>query len=177
MFPPSTGSAQGETIAEPFQSNHHMDDISFAAWPFLIPIVAIIGAFTTAIIATLSRARVRELEIRERIAMIEKGLVPPPEVDPHGFDKAMDRYDRYDRYSVRAPRRHRSAGVTLMGVGFGLMVLIAFAGESPSSALGVGGFLVVIGFAFFLNSLFDRHDPPPMAAAPRPGPVESRRQD
>jgi len=51
------------------------------------PIVAIIGAFTTAIVATLSRARVRELEIRERIAMIEKGLVPPPEVDPHGFDR------------------------------------------------------------------------------------------
>ena len=32
--------------------------------------------------------------------MIERGLVPPPEVDPHGFDRAMD---RYDRYSVRAP--------------------------------------------------------------------------
>jgi hypothetical protein len=152
-----------------------MDDFPFMAWPFLIPIIAIVGAFTTAIVATLSRARVRELEIRERIAMIEKGLVPPPEVDPHGFDRAMD---RYDRYSVRAgaPRRHRSAGVTLMGVGFGLMVLIAFAGESPSSALGVGGFLVVIGLAFFLNSLFDRNDPP-MPAGPRPGPVEPRRQD
>jgi hypothetical protein len=152
-----------------------MDDFPYLS-PFLIPIVAIIGAFTTAIVATLSRARVRELEIRERIAMIEKGLVPPPEVDPHGFDKAMD---RYDRYSVRAPRRHRSAGVTLMGVGFGLMVLIAFAGESPSSALGVGGFLVVIGLAFFLNSLFDsRSELPPLPPLPtRPGPVEPRRQD
>jgi len=151
-----------------------MDDFPYMAWPFLIPIIAIVGAFTTAIIATLSRARVRELEIRERIAMIEKGLVPPPEVDPHGFDKAMD---RYDRYRVRAPRRHRSAGVTLMGVGFGLMVLIAFAGESPSSALGVGGFLVVIGFAFFLNSLFDNRYDPPMPTSPRSGPVEPRRQD
>jgi hypothetical protein len=154
-----------------------MDDLPFMAWPFLIPIIAIVGAFTTAIVATLSRARVRELEIRERIAMIEKGLVPPPEVDPHGFDKAMDRYDRYDRYSVRAPRRHRSAGVTLMGVGFGLMVLIAFAGESPSSAVGVGGFLVVIGLAFFLNSLFDNRQEPPMPSAGRQGPVEPRRQD
>jgi hypothetical protein len=150
-----------------------MGDFPYLAWPFLIPIIAIVGAFTTAIVATLSRARVRELEIRERIAMIEKGLVPPPEVDPHGFDRAMD---RYDRYSVRAPRRHRSAGVTLMGVGFGLMVLITFAGESPSSAVGVGGFLVVIGLAFFLNSLFDRNDPQ-MPAGPRPGPVEPRRQD
>jgi hypothetical protein len=56
------------------------------------------------------------------------------------------------------------------------MVLIAFAGESPSSAVGVGGFLVVIGLAFFLNSLFDRSDPP-MPSGPRPGPVEPRRQD
>ncbi len=163
-----------------------MDDISFAAWPFLIPIVFFIGAFATAIIAMLLRSRVRELEIRERIAMIEKGLVPPPEVDPRGFDTAMDRYDRIRLLRAanrRSPRRHRSAGVTLMGVGFGLMVLIAFAGESPSSAIGVGGFLVVIGFAFFLNSLFDHPDEPITGTEPgRPaGPIvsggEPRRQD
>src|SRR3989442_9202492 len=140
----------------------------------LIPIVAIVGGITVAITSLMAKTRVRELEIRERIAMIEKGLVPPPEVDPHGFDKAMD---RYDRYSVRAPRRHRSAGVTLMGVGFGIMVLIAFAGESPSSAVGVGGFLVIIGLAFFLNSLFDNRQEPPMPSAGRQGPVEPRRQD
>ena len=37
----------------------------------------------------LSRARIREFEIRERIAMIEKGLVPPPEKDPDGFDRVL----------------------------------------------------------------------------------------
>ncbi len=79
-----------------------MDDFPLA-WPFLIPIIAIIGAFTTAIVATLSRARVRELEVRERIAMIERGLVPPPEVDPRGFDRAMDRYDRYSVPRPPAP--------------------------------------------------------------------------
>ena len=42
-----------------------------------------------------------------------------------------------------------------MGVGFGLMVLIGFAGESPSPAVGVGGFLVIMGLAFFINSRFD----------------------
>ena len=66
--------------------------------------------------------------MRERIAMIERGLVPPPEVDPRGFDRAMS---RYDRYASAPPGRHRRAGVTLMGVGFGLMVLIGVAGESP----------------------------------------------
>ena len=57
--------------------------------PFMIPIVAIVGAFVYAIIQTLAKSRVRELEVRERIAMIERGLVPPPEVDPRGFDRAM----------------------------------------------------------------------------------------
>ena len=142
-----------------------MDDFHFA-WPFLIPIVAIIGAFTYAVVQTLARARVRELEVRERIAMIERGLVPPPEVDPRGFDRAMD---RYERYRERSPGRHRRAGVTLMGVGFGLMLLIGVAGDSMSSGIGVGGFLVIMGFAFFINSLFEnRRDDYPAA---RPGPA------
>jgi hypothetical protein len=142
-----------------------MDDFHFA-WPFLIPIVAIIGAFTYAVVQTLARARVRELEVRERIAMIERGLVPPPEVDPRGFDRAMD---RYERYRERSPGRHRRAGVTLMGVGFGLMLLIGVAGDSMSSGIGVGGFLVIMGFAFFINGLFDnRRDDYPST---RPGPA------
>ena len=56
--------------------------------------------------------------------MIERGLVPPPEVDPRGFDRAMD---RYRRATASGSGRHRRAGVTLMGVGFGLMVLIGVA--------------------------------------------------
>ena len=142
-----------------------MDDFHIA-WPFLIPIFGIIGSFTYVIVLTLSRARVRELEVRERIAMIERGLVPPPEVDPRGFDRAMD---RYERYRERSPGRHRRAGVTLMGVGFGLMVLIGVAGDSMSSGIGVGGFLVIMGLAFFINSLFDRSNDDYRPAGSRPG--------
>lgn len=143
-----------------------MEDFPYV-WPFLIPIVAIIGSFTYVIVLTLSRARVRELEVRERIAMIERGLVPPPEVDPRGFDRAMDRYDRH-RY--RSTGRHRRAGVTLMGMGFGLMMLIGVAGGSMSSGIGVGGFLVILGLAFFINGLFEHHDEPYPPAGVRPGP-------
>jgi hypothetical protein len=141
-----------------------MDDLHFA-WPFLIPIVAIICSFAFVIVLVLSRARVRELEVRERIAMIERGLVPPPEVDPRGFDRAMDRHDRY-RY--RAPGRHRRAGVTLVGVGFGLVMLIGVAGGSMSEGIGVGGFFVIMGLAFFVNSLFDHPRDEYQVAAPRP---------
>jgi len=129
-----------------------VDDV-FVYSPLLIPISVILGAFVLMTVKTVVRARVRELEIRERIAMIERGLVPAPEVDPRGFDRAMTRLERREHRSGSG--RHRRAGVTLMGVGFALMVLIAFTANETSVAIGVGGFLVVIGIAFFINSLID----------------------
>jgi hypothetical protein len=124
---------------------------------WLIPTAAVVGAFTVAIVATVSRARIRELQIKERIAMIERGLVPPPEVDPRGFDRAMRRLEVRDTH--RGAWRHRRAGVTLMGLGFGLMVLLTFTAGEASVALGVGGFLVVLGLAFFVNSLIGGPEP------------------
>ena len=141
------------------------------AWPFLIPIVAILAGCTVAIVGTLARNRVRELEIRERIAMIEKGLVPPPEVDPRGFERAMARQDlqsfqaRYRPYG-----RHRRGGITLIGVGLGLMVLITFVDSNPRDGIGVGGFLVIIGLAFLINSMFESRELDP---GPRPSPGSS----
>src|ERR1700732_3446342 len=102
-----------------------MDDLQLA-WPFLIPIVGTLCTFAFVIVLTLSKARVRELEVRERIALIERGLVPPPEVDPRAFDRAMLHMAESRRH--RSPCRHRRAGITLMGVGFGLMMLISVAG-------------------------------------------------
>src|SRR5437899_11190309 len=111
----------------------------------LVTIAAFAGAFGTAIAATMARARVRELEIRERIAMIEKGLMPPPEVDPRGFDRAMDRYDRLQWTTTAA--RHRSAGIVLLGIGIGLFFMIGVAGGEASVGVGVGGFAGVLGLA------------------------------
>jgi len=149
-----------------------MEDLRFA-WPFMIPIVAIIGAFAAAIVATLAKARVREAEIRERIAMIERGLVPPPEVDPKGFDTAMRTIDRVERLRAQGGGRHRRAGIILMGIGFGLMVLISFAGGAPEEGIGVGGFLVIVGVAFFVNSLFEKATDSPVGAPPTQPPPAS----
>ena len=118
-----------------------------------IPVVAIIGGIGVGIAAILSNARVREARIRERIAMIEKGLVPPPEVDPAGFDRAMH---RHERSGYGGPKRaQRRAGVVVMGVGFGLMFLISIAAGAVSEGIGVGGFLVILGLAFLINSLLE----------------------
>ena len=120
----------------------------------LVPIAAILGFWFYLISRSQANARVRELQIRERIALIEKGLVPPPEVDPRGFDRAVWRDEHRARRTFS--HRHRSAGVTLIGVGLGLMLMIAFAGEDPQKAVGIGGFIVMLGVAFFVNSLFEQ---------------------
>jgi Domain of unknown function (DUF6249) len=147
-------------------------------WVFLIPIVAIIGGCTVAIAGVLARARVREAEIRERIAMIERGLVPAPEVDPRGFDQAMSQFDgpsiaRYREVSGK----HKRSGVMLIGIGFGLMFLISIAGHAPSEGIGVGGFLVIFGLALLFTSSFNdsgqqtaspQAAPPPAPPPPRP---------
>jgi hypothetical protein len=130
---------------------------------FVIPIVAIIGGILSGIVHTIMRARVRELEIRERIAMIERGLVPTPESDPETFDRRMQSMHMIQREDV-APR-HRSAGVVMMAVGLGMMVLLTYAGGVPRQGLGVGGFIMILGLGFFLNSLFA---PPRRSATPMP---------
>jgi Protein of unknown function (DUF3040) len=141
-----------------------MSEFWYPPW-FMIPIVAIVAVFATRIVQSIMHARVRELEVRERIAMIERGLVPPPEKDPQGFDRAMGSYRRYRAreddgdWPRRRPRRYRSAGVTMIGIGLGMMVLTGFTGESFRHALGVGGFMFMLGLAFFVNSWLEReHD-------------------
>ena len=153
-----------------------MEPMSPAIFGMLIPIVAILGGIAIVIVGMTNKARLRELEIKERIAMIERGMVPAPETDPRGFDHAITRLEQVQRIREvqgSAAGRHRRAGITLMGVGFGLIVLISFAGESPSTAFGVGGFLVVMGLAFFVNALFDSRMPRPTTQPGAPPPTNS----
>jgi hypothetical protein len=145
-----------------------MDSI-WSLGPFLIPITAIVGGILAGIVATVTRGRVRELEIRERIAMIERGMVPPPESDPEGFDRRMQSMQQFQRGHV-APR-HRSAGIVLIAVGLGMIVLLTYAGDVPRQAIGIGGFIVILGLGFFVNSLFAPHPTlPPRSNEPPTSP-------
>ena len=138
-------------------------------WVFMIPITAIVGGIAFLIVQTITKARVRELEIKHRMAMIERGLVPPPEADPGGFERAMHVLEtaRQNDGCCERANRHRRAGITLMGVGFGLMLLISVAGGNPEAGVGVGGFLVVVGLAFAANAWFERRQPSPSVASDR----------
>jgi len=143
-----------------------MDDFPAFAWVFLVPIVAIGGSFAVAIVNSIGRARVRELEIRERIAMIERGIVPAPETDPTGFEQRMHAMDRMQHR--HAGPRFRAGGVMVMSVGFGLITLLWFVGI-PREAIGIGGFVVIIGLGLLVNSLLSAVQPPPYSPE-RPAP-------
>src|SRR3954464_12756232 len=131
-----------------------MFDSAFS--PIIIPIVAIVGGLVFAAIKEVSQARVRDLEVRERIAMIERGMVPPPETDPNGFERQMYAVDRM-QHTHTGPR-FRTAGIVVISVGFGLMLLISSSGAT-SAGVGVGGFLVILGCGLLVNSFFSSARP------------------
>ena len=85
----------------------------------------------------------------------------------------MAQQDRYAYHARSRPSgRHRRGGITLIGVGFGLMVLITFADGDVRHGIGVGGFLVIMGLAFLINGLFEsrewRQMPPTSPGSPTP---------
>ena len=110
--------------------------------------------------AMQSRRQIREMEHRERLAMIERGLMPAPESDPGAFDRKFAQ--------ARAPEsasatRARTGGVTMISLGLAFMFLLSFAAGAPGVGFGVGGAFALVGAGFFVNSLLMSR-----AEAPRP---------
>jgi hypothetical protein len=89
----------------------------------VLPIMVVGGGITIVLLAMWRQAKMQEMRHRERVAMIERGLMPPPERDPATFH-AMSRH-------YRPPTRFLSFGIALVAIGFGLMLVIAFAGGAP----------------------------------------------
>jgi len=104
--------------------------------------------------------KAREQVHRERLAMIEKGLVPPPEADPAQFERMMDWH----------PSRHRSSdsrrtGIILIGVGVGLAAMFSIMGTGKP--VGVGALLVLMGVAFLENAVFEARAKPSQPQSPQ----------
>ena len=127
-------------------------------------IVFILGGVALMITAMNNRRRMLEIAHRERVAMIERGLVPSPELDPAGFEAGAGLGPR--REVGGAGERYRTAGVIMIGIGLGLMILLSFAAGVPDVGLGVGGAWAVLGGASLLNYfLISRRDLERLTAA------------
>ena len=140
-----------------------MNDVLAFLLILTVAVSAIVGGVTLAGLAMHRRTRLKELAYRERIAMIEKGLVPSPEMDPARFERFVRDIPEPGagppRGSGRA-NRQRSLGVMLIGLSLGVATVIAFAGNDPSTAIGVGGLIGFLGLAMLLNGLLSGHDEP-----------------
>lgn len=135
------------------------ESLRILAFGLLIPVVAIVGGLIIAALGLHHRAKLRELAYRERIAMIEKGLVPPPETDPSRFERAMEGWDCAPADPAVTAQRHRAAGVITVGAGLGVMLLLYFVTGQERLAFGVGGATIVLGLAFLVTSLLYRGGP------------------
>ena len=123
------------------------------------------------IAAMVNRRRFREMDHRERLAMIERGVLPSPESDPTGFESGAG----FSGTEADAGIRYRTAGVLMIGFGLGLLVLISAAANNPEVGIGVGGAFAVLGAASLLNYILmsrrERDHGGPRRWAPRPGPA------
>jgi hypothetical protein len=100
--------------------------------------------------AMQSRRQIREMEHRERLAMIERGLVPGMEFESGALDRQFT--------PARAPEsrgasRARTGGVTLISLGLALMFMLTFAAGQPEVGIGVGGAFALVGAGFYVNSV------------------------
>ena len=126
----------------------------------------------------VNRRKMREMDHRERLAMIERGLMPSPELDPVRFEAAAGFAPPGDtaaneRQTATAVR-YRTAGVLLIGLGLGLMILIAFTAGQAAIGIGIGGAWAILGAASLLNYflMVQREEPrgggPPTRWTPPP---------
>lgn len=122
-----------------------------------ICVVFVLAGLTLLMVAMNNRRHLRELAHRERMAMIERGLVPGPESDPVHFGPAAGA-EPSARTLPRRGDRFRTVGIAMIGLGIGLALMIGMIGGSAEVGLGVGGAWVALGGASLVNYFLIRSD-------------------
>ena len=117
----------------------------------------ILGGMGLVALLVNGRQRMRELAIRERISLIEKGLVPSPEADPARFEAFVG----LRRPVNKTAARFQSAGILIMGLGLALALVISIAARNFGVGIGIGGGLAILGMAAFINGALVAGDDPP----------------
>ena len=112
-------------------------------------VVTIVAGVVLMIAAMTNRRRMREMEHRERLAMIERGVVPSPESNPAAFEAATGLGSSTD--DDARTQRYRTAGVLLIGFGLGLIFVIGVAAGAPGIGVGIGGAWISLGAASLVN--------------------------
>lgn len=125
--------------------------------------VMTLGGIFIILHAMTKRQRIAEMTHKERLAMIERGLVPPPHMatqSAHTFSPSPA--------GGNARARLLSGGIMIIAFGVGLVLLIGVSGGAPEAAFGIGGAIAVFGFALIGIAMVQA---PPVQAAPMTPPI------
>lgn len=124
---------------------------------FAIPIVAIVGGITSAIVKTLTDAKMIEGAQRERLAAIQRGIDPnqlPPLPNP-----GQNAAEHMAGYNPLAAQRHRAQGLlvggivtTFAGIGIGMFLYFIAGGADSDAIWSVGIIPTFVGVALLLCS-------------------------
>jgi hypothetical protein len=130
-------------------------------------LVVLSGVFIV-VMGLRQRTQQLEMQHRERMAMIERGLAPFDERrPPPGMGAVSAAGFRRGPTSRTTP-----LGIVVVAVGLGLMSIVSIAGGSPEVGVGLGGAIVVVGAAFIAIGMLARAQssdvtPPPLPPEPR----------
>ena len=112
----------------------------------LIPILFICGAIVVAIVAVIINGRNKDLDHRERLLAMEKGIpLPEPKIEtkPRKPPKPI--------HSLR-----RAWGLIFVGIGLGLIIAI---GANAGFAHGLWGLLALfIGLGLIIGAMLDKKE-------------------
>jgi hypothetical protein len=149
------------------------ETVGWVFFALVINTLFIIGGVVLIVVAMRHRMKKVEMQHRERMAMIERGLTPIGNEDVPG---ALGRRGRVSPYTT--------LGIAIVGIGLGLMLVVGVAGGAADAGVGIGGAIVVLGAAFILNGYLQRgsgqappppgtpYNQPPMAHSQRFGPTD-----
>jgi hypothetical protein len=108
----------------------------------LIPVIAVLGGVCIAIVAIIVEGRKKDLEHRERLAAMEKGLPLPEPVQE-------------EKKPVHSSRR--ASGLVMLGIGLALSIAL-FAMEESRHAWGWGLIPLFIGAGLLIASVLDKRE-------------------
>ena len=121
------------------------------------------------VMAMRKRAHTVELRHRERMAMIERGMVPPPESSwRDGSWEPQQVMARAEVIKRAVARRWMTAGIIVVALGLSFMTIIGVAAGEPGVAVGLGGAFAILGVALIVISFVIRQN----FAASMPGPAQ-----
>jgi hypothetical protein len=114
--------------------------------PFLIPIIAIIGAFTAGIVSMIVKSKQEERAHRERMFLAEKGLEVPKEL--YGGEAVVAKAPAENkRGDLRALRTLLVViGTIMVFIGVGVMIMLTYQGDIRDGMNGVVPLMLGLGF-------------------------------